>query len=139
TIPSKVISQPYLNVFVEYGRTVEDDVFYFNPDLKPEEDLRGIYSTFSEGTVDWTEQRKGLKKYIETVEDMYTLSVDSTQFKPQFVLAQNSQKQMGFETFLDIREISRGKHELRVARKDHRRDSVYTRTIITIPFWYFPD
>ena len=139
TIPSKVISDPYLNVFVEYGRTIEDDVFYFNPELEPEEDLRGVYSTFSEGTVDWTKQRKGLKKYLETVEDMYTLSVDSTKFKPQFVLAQNAQKQMGFETFLDIREIPRGKHELKVARKDHRRDSVYTRTIITIPFWYYPE
>ena len=138
-IPSKVIDQPYLNVFVEYGSSVEDDVFYFNKKLKPEKDLRGIYSTFSSGTVDWSKRGDGVQKYVNTIEDMYTLSVDSIQYKPSFVLAENKQKQIGFETYLDLKEISRGKHLLKVARKDHRRDSVYTRTIISIPFWYYPD
>ena len=138
SIPAKVIVQPFLNVFIEYGSSVEDDVFYFNEELKPEKDLRGIYSTFSSGTVNWDKRSPGIKKYVNTIEDMYTLSIDSTAFKPSFVLTENTQKQIGFETFLDLKEISRGKHILKVARKDHRKDSVYTRTIVSIPFWYFP-
>ncbi len=146
SIPSKVISTPYLNVFVEYGSSVEDDVFFFNKELEPEEDRRGLYSTFSSGTLDWSEQGKGLKEYLKTLEDMYTLSVDSTEFKPEFVFTENSGKQMGFETFLDLQGVFRGKHTLKVARKDHRKaksdpekDSVYVRTIINIPFWYYPE
>jgi len=139
SIPSKVIRSTFLNVFVVYGRTIEDDVFYFNKELKPEEDHRGVYSIFSSGTVDWSMQSDFLDDYLATIKDMYTLRVDSTVFKPDFVFTQNSRKQMGFETFLDMGKIARGKHLLKVQRNDHRRDSIYLRTIITIPFWYYPD
>jgi hypothetical protein len=137
-IPSKVITKPYLNVFVVYGSSVEDDVFYFNEDLKPEEDKRGIFSAASDGTVSWSQRRKGLKEYLETLEDMYTLTIDSLDFKPEFVYAQNLQKQLGYETFLDLDSIPKGKHVLSVRRKDHNRDSVYLRTIVNIPFWFYP-
>jgi hypothetical protein len=80
-----------------------------------------------------------MSDYLKTIEDMYTLSVDSIAFKPQFVLAQNPQKRLGFETFLDLNTVDRGKHILKVARKDHKKDSVYMRTIINIPFWYYPE
>ena len=135
-IPSKVINDPFLNVFVVYGSSVEDDVFFFNQELKPEEDRRGIHSAFSDGVLSWSE-RRNLKDYITTIEDMYTLSIDSLTFKPEFVFSQNLQKQLGFETFLDLQAVSNGKHVLKVQRKDHRRDSVYIRTIIQIPFWHF--
>ncbi len=135
-IPSKVISDPYLQVFVVYGSTVEDDVFYFNKDLKPEEDRRGIYSAFSDGVVPWSERKKR-SDYIKTLEDMYTISIDSVDFKPAFVISQNARKQIGYETYLDMKEISNGKHSLKVNRKDHQQDSIYQRTIIEIPFWYF--
>ncbi len=138
-IPSKVINDPYLNVFVAYGSSIEDDVFYFNVELKPEEDKRGIFSAFSDGVLPWSERREGLEEYLKTIEDMYTLSIDTIPFKPTFVLTQNLQNQMGFETFLDIRTLQDGKHTLKVARKDHRLDSVYLRTIIRIPFWYYND
>ncbi|MGB5377936.1 hypothetical protein [Muriicola sp.] len=135
-IPSKVISDPFLQVFVVYGSSVEDDVFYFNKNLKPEEDRRGIYSAFSDGVVPWSERKKR-SEYIKTLEDMYTLSIDSVDFKPAFVISQNARKQIGYETYLDMREISNGKHSLKVNRKDHQQDSIYQRTIIEIPFWYF--
>ena len=70
---------------------------------------------------------------------MYTLSVDSIQFKPKFVVTKNFQNQLGFETFVDIRSVPDGKHILKVARKDHDKDSIYMRTIIKIPFWYYPE
>jgi len=135
-IPSKIINTPYLHVFVEYGSSVEDDVFYFNKDLEPDEDLRGIFSVFSDGVLPWSKRGK-LGEYIKTIEDMYTLQVDTVSFKPEFVITENSQKQLGFETFLNIREIEEGKHNLKVLRKDIRRDSVYKRTIVQIPFWYY--
>lgn len=139
SIPSKAIADRFLNVFVVYGSSVEDDVFYFNKDLKPEDDRRGIYTTFSEGRLDWVTRNNKTGDYLKTLEEMYTLSVDSLDFKPDFVLAQNQRKQIGFETFLPLDSVSPGKHVLAVRRKDHEQDSVYTRTVIRIPFWYYPD
>ena len=138
SIESKVISESFLNVFVVYGSSIEDDVFYFNKELEPEEDKRGIYSTFSRGTIRWSKRGDLMGDYLKTIEDMYTLSVDSIPYKPQFVVAQNQQDQLGFETFVDLTKVARGKHILKVARKDHTEDSIYTRTIINIPFWYYP-
>lgn len=139
SIPSRVISDHFLNVFVVYGSNVEDDVFFFNKDLKPEEDKRGVFSVFSDGTTGWTKRTKGLKKYIRTLEEMYLMRIDSLDFKPSFVYALNPKKQMGYKTFIDMENISRGKHILRVRRKDHIRDSVYYINSISIPFWYFPE
>ncbi len=138
-LPSKVITDAYLHVFVVYGSTVEDDVFYFNEDLKPEEDHRGIFSTFSSGTVNFMKLSNGMRSYLSTLEEMYTLTVDSLDFKPQFVFAQNKNDQLGYETYLDMAEVSRGKHVLEVRRKDHRPDTVIVRTVVSIPFWYYPD
>ena len=139
SIPSKVVTDRFLNVFVVYGSSVEDDVFYFNEDLKPKEDRRGVYTTFSEGRLDRVSRSNKMGDYLKTLEEMYTLAVDSLDFKPVFVLAQNRRKQIGFETFLPLDAVPSGKHVLEVRRKDHERDSVYTRTIIRIPFWYYPD
>lgn len=136
SIPSKIIPDPYLNVFVVYGSTVEDDVFYFNEKLKPEEDKRGIHSAFTDGVLSW-EKRGELKEYIKTIEEMYTLSVDSVDFKPQFVFTLNPRKQMGFETYLNMDSIPEGKHILSIKRMDHIRDSSYLRTVIRIPFWHY--
>jgi hypothetical protein len=139
SVPSKVVTDRFLNVFVVYGSSVEDDVFYFNKDLKPKDDRRGIYTTFSEGRLDWVTRNDKTEDYLKTLEEMYTLSVDSLDFKPDFVLAQNRRKQIGFETFLPLDSVSPGKHVLAVRRNDHEQDSVYTRTVIRIPFWYYPE
>ncbi len=138
-LDSKIATDPYLHVFVVFGSSVEDDVFQFNEDLKPEEDKRGIYSLFSEGTVPFWQRNDRMKDYMETLEDMYTLSIDSVDFKPKFVFSTNNRKQLGYETFLDLSEIPKGKHYLDVKRKDMRSDTTYTRRIIRIPFWYYPE
>jgi hypothetical protein len=70
---------------------------------------------------------------------MYTLKIDSIPYKPTFLFVENPQKQIGYETTLDLQGIPRGKHVLNITRKDFRADTVYTRTIIRIPFWYYPD
>ncbi|MGI9547063.1 MAG: hypothetical protein ACR2MM_07495 [Flavobacteriaceae bacterium] len=139
SIPSKIIGTTYLDVFVVYGSSIEDDVFFFNEELEPEEDKRGIFSkVFTEGTIPWDERGKQIGDYMETLEDMYTISIDSTDYKPKFVVTQNRQDQLGLQTILDLTDIHHGKHVLKIGRKDHKEEEIYTRTIITIPFWYYP-
>ena len=139
SIPSRVINSSFLDVFVVYGSSIEDDVFFFNKELEPEKDRRGIFSyVFSEGTIPWNERGQLIGDYMETLEEMYTISIDSIEHKPKFVITQNEQEQLGMQTVLDLKEISPGKRVLRIARKDHRDEEVYTRVIIEIPFWYYP-
>ncbi|WP_340067026.1 hypothetical protein [Ascidiimonas aurantiaca] len=137
SIPSKVITDPFLNVFVLYAKNIEDDVFYFDETLKPEEDHRGIFSVFSSGTVQ--DRYKKLPNYLKTINDMYTFKIDTLHFKPEFVIATNKRKQIGFETFIDMQPVKKGKHVLEIWRKNVRLGEVKERKIVTIPFWYFPD
>ncbi len=140
SIPSKVINTKHLDVFVVYGSSIEDDVFFFNKELEPEEDRRGIFSrVFSEGAIPWQKRGELIGDYMETLEDMYTISIDSLEFKPKFVVTQNQQDQIGLQTVLNLSDVEFGKHVLRIARKDHREEEVYTRVIIEIPFWYQPE
>ena len=140
SIPSKVINTRHLDVFVVYGSSIEDDVFFFNKELEPEEDRRGIFSrVFSEGAIPWQKRGELIGDYMETLEDMYTISIDSLDFKPKFVVTQNQQDQIGLQTVLNLNDVEFGKHVLRIARKDHRGEEVYTRVIIEIPFWYQPE
>ncbi|WP_340202773.1 hypothetical protein [Ascidiimonas sp. W6] len=136
-IPSKVITNPFLNVFIAYGKSIEDDVFYFEKSLEPEEDKRGIFSIFSSGVVKEAENK--LPLYLQTVEEMYTFKIDSLELKGAFIVSRNQRKQIGFETFLDIGNVNKGKHALEIWRKDYRKDSIIQRKIITIPFWYYPE
>ncbi len=139
SIPSKVITDPFLNVFIVYGANIEDDVFYFNEKLKPEEDNRGLYSIFGSGTLDWRKKGKLFKDYLSTLQEMYLLKVDTTSYNFDLVFTENTKGQLGFETVLDIRDLEKGKHVLEIKRKDHRLDSVYFRRIIRIPFWNYSE
>jgi len=139
SIPSKVIVNPFLQVFIVYGAVIEDDVFYFNPELKPEKDRRGIYSAFESGTIRSRNQRQQLKSYLTTLEEMYRLQIDSTDYNFKLIFTQNKKEQEGFETVLDLKDLERGQHVLKVSRKDYLREQEQERTIINIPFWYYPD
>ncbi|MFS4494772.1 hypothetical protein [Maribacter sp. 2308TA10-17] len=140
SIPSKVITDPFLKVFIMYGSAVEDDVFYFYEELKPNEDRRGFESPIKFGSNnDWRSSKKPLKDYLNALQEMYRIKIDSTRFPTELVLTENKKNQKGYETFLDMKDMARGRHLLEVARKTHVKDSVYFRKIVQIPFWYYPE
>ena len=138
SIPAKVITDVFLKVFIEYGSVVEDDVFYFNENLKPEEDGRGLLTPISFNTEEVEKRDELLSEYVVALEEMYRLKIDSIHFKSDFVLAKNKRNQKGYETFLNLKAVLPGKHLLEISRKTHKKDSVYFRKVIEIPFWYYP-
>ncbi len=127
SIPSKVIKESFLNVFIVYGSSIEDDVFYFNKELQPKDDKRGLHTVFSEGIIEMSDSEKitNLKNYLNTIESMYCIKIDSVLYDFSFVSTINKRNQLGFETFLDVKGVNRGKHLLEVSRKDHIEDSIY--------------
>lgn len=141
-IPSKVIETDYLRLFVVYSDNTEDRVFRRNPSLKPEKDRRGIRSTitFSSGMRFW--EIDSIKtEYLKTFNKMHRIMIDSTEIDFEFILGRSHtpEKEQGFETYLNISDLEKGMHLLRVQNDRIKDGDTLYNNIATIPFWYFPN
>ena len=141
-IPSKVINTPYLKVFVPYSENLEDRIFNYNESLRPEEDERGLRSDiqFSNQGISFRKRDSITKSYLKTFNDIYILEIDSLDYDTDFIIGQSVKERIGFETFVDIRDLDDGKHLLKVNRKRIEKEGDTTiRIVARIPFWYFKD
>ncbi|EPR72021.1 hypothetical protein ADIWIN_2860 [Winogradskyella psychrotolerans RS-3] len=137
-INSKVISEPYVKVFIAFDKFIEDEIYQFNPSLKPEEDTRGITSEI--GSMNSGSNDSSLKSdYLKTFNTLYSVEIDSTLYKTDFVLGKTVKKQNGFETYIGIKNIEEGKHMLYVKRRELKESDTISKTEASIPFWYYPD
>ena len=117
-ITSKVITTPYINVFILLDDNLEDNVFNYNPGLKPEEDQRGLKSDIIIiDDINWTKQDSLKKAYIQTVDEMYSIKIDSVRFDSEFILSESKNKFLGFESYINVKNLEEGKHLFNVIRK----------------------
>lgn len=147
SIPSKVISTPYLKIFLKYSEIKEDFIFERNKKLKPEKDLRGIshegVSGFRMGINEEKAQEtidNEFSQYLAAVKGLYTLKIDSLTFDSDFVISKNKKEKVGFETYITIRNLREGKHLLTITgpSKEGKDRETIEKTLVTIPFWFFP-
>ena len=140
-IQSKVITDPYLKVFITYNDAIEDIIFDFNPGLKPEKDIRGLKADIIiKGEVESINRRDSLRRaYLKTFGTIYSLKIDSTEFKSDYIFSKSIKGTLGFETYLSTKTLSEGKHVLQVDRLQFNKGDTTTRRIIKIPFWYYTD
>ena len=139
-ITSKIITTPYLNVFMELTDNVENNVFNFNPGLKPKNDKRGLRSTMVViNETNWSTISKQRGAYIKTLNDVYSVRIDSTDYEGEFILSESKQKDLGFETFVGIKDLEEGKHLLKVIRKRIKKGDTVKHSVCRIPFWHFKD
>ena len=55
----------------------------------------------------------------------------------EFIVGKSKNNKMGFESYLSTKNLSEGKHILKVNRMViDEQDTIY-RNVATIPFWYF--
>tara|TARA_R110001583_G_scaffold123224_1_gene274684 strand:- start:388 stop:855 length:468 start_codon:yes stop_codon:yes gene_type:complete len=137
-INSKVISDPFIKVFIVFDKFIEDEIYLFNPSLKPEEDTRGITSEISSinvGSID----SKLKRDYLDTFNSLYSVEIDSTVYKTNFVLGKTIKKQNGFETYIGIKNLDEGKHMIHVKRKEIKESDTISKIEASIPFWYYPN
>lgn len=150
TIPSKVITTSYLPLKIPFTAFKENAVFKQDSSLTPSNDERGYGFnggkmsipglTFSIGdNKNIVEQ----KKYLNAVNKMYKVVIDSTVMEKEFIYTTNSNDRFQFETFLDISSITNGKHLLRIIgpRGDNElfKKKIKIDTLVTIPFWRFKE
>ncbi|QCX02099.1 hypothetical protein FGM00_18995 [Aggregatimonas sangjinii] len=148
-IPSKVIETDYLKVFLLYSEEMEDFIFEMDEKLKPKEDKRTFYSKFFSEFKRGMDIASGKKEandianYLKITNQLYHLKIDSTDFESNFVVATNSKERIGFETYLNIKDLEAGKKVL-IIEGPVKSDSfepeseTTTKILVTIPFWYFP-
>ena len=140
-IPSKVIQTSYLKVFIPFSNTIEDRMFKVNEGLKPKKDKRGLYTsiiTFGDGLE--AKKRDSLRQaYLSTFNSTYKIFIDSTQYQSNFILGESKTKQLGFESYFNIKNLSEGKHILSYKRMPEDEKDMIPVNIQTIPFWYYKE
>jgi len=141
TIQSKVITASYLKVFMLYTESIEDRVFAFNPTLQPEKDVRGLRNDVIRfgKTIKGSEQDSLRMIYLKTINHIYSIKIDSINYASEFILTENSNQDLGFETYITTDSLDIGKHILTVKGLAIREKDTLTSTVTKIPFWYYKD
>lgn len=139
-INNKVITEPYLKVFILFNDGVEDKIYEFNPELKPKKDDRGVkFEAVVFNEDDYTISETSKKNYLKTFNTMYSVEIDTSSYKTEFILAKTIKNQKGFETFIGIKHLEDGKHTLKVRRQHINKSDTISRLRASIPFWYYPN
>ena len=137
-INSKVISDPYVKVFVVFDSKIEDELYKFNPELKPKEDTRGLTSDIVVINFGNTNDKDLKSDYLNTFNSIYSVQIDSLDYDSEFILAKTIKNQKGFETYIGIKNLKEGKHLIKVKRKKIKKTDTITVDDARIPFWYYP-
>ncbi|MFC4635377.1 hypothetical protein ACFO3O_15820 [Dokdonia ponticola] len=142
TIPSKIIKSSSLPIFIKHRIAIEDVIYKIDSTLIPKNDDRG----YELGSINFQFDLENkdiayakLKKYLEVLKDVVTIKLDSTVVPATYIMTHNRKGQRGYETVLDLKDVSRGVHILEITRKRIRRDSISTIDVARIPFWYYLD
>ncbi len=136
SIPSKIIKENYLKVFILFKKNIEDQIFKKNEALKPKFDQRGI--SFSNIKIQ-TKNHLNELDYLSTFKELYYIQIDSLRFSSDYIITTDKHKRLGFETYLNIRDLNEGKHILRILAPAEDSTQVENDTLVTIPFWHFKD
>lgn len=142
SIPSKVITDPYLKVFIIFNDRVENRLFDYNKHLKPLTDIRGLESEISLTGNGWSRaerrRRDSLRSvYYKTFNEMHSIYIDDQKYPAEFIATTNVNKKLGFETYVNIKNLTEGKHLLKIARLRKRKKDTANFIVVRIPFWNF--
>ncbi|WP_299012285.1 hypothetical protein [uncultured Polaribacter sp.] len=134
-IQSKIVSEPYLNIFIPFRSKIEDVVFEQYPDLKMVEDVRGFGSNFF--TSKYTIADSLQTNYLSAVNNIFKLKIDGKPIKSDFLITETN-TQLGFEHIQLIKNLEEGRHLLTVKslHRDQKTKKTSLKDIVEIPFWY---
>lgn len=68
---------------------------------------------------------------------MYQVYIDTIQYDEKFLIAKNKKNQIGFETYINIKTLSEGKHLFKVKTIVYSKKDTLKVTEVIIPFWHF--
>ncbi len=102
-IPSKVITDNFLKIFMVFDDSVDDYIFNYKPSLKPEKDIRGFSSDMIIiNEMSWNKRDSIRRLYMMTLNEIFTIKIDSVVYNSKFILTESKRKQQGIETYISI-------------------------------------
>lgn len=140
TLQSKLIEKPYLKVFRVFSENVENSMYRYKPSLLPEKDERGFTTDVIKTSVSnfsYRERDSLVKNFLAVFNETHDVFIDSIYYKSDFLITKNKKNQFGFETYINIKNLKEGKHNMILKRKFTNGKDTLKRIEITIPFWYF--
>jgi hypothetical protein len=140
-IQSKVITDPYVKVFVLFTESIENRVYSVNKGLRPEHDKRGLGSDIilSNRFINGRKRDSLKREYLKTFNKIYYTKIDSITYNDEFIFGKMPNDKMGFETYISTKTLEEGKHVLKVNRMSVKKHDTSYYNVATIPFWYFKD
>lgn len=137
-IQSKVVSEPFLNVFIPFRKKIEDFVYLQDSLLKQKEDHRGLKSNFFKFKTKYKNQDSLTTSYLKAFKKAYIVKIDSKELNTDFLITEIN-NQLGFETILPLKNVKEGNHLLTISRfvEVNKTKKIKKETVIEIPFWYY--
>lgn len=137
-IQSKVITNPFLKVFIPFRTKTEDILIEQNLNLKPIKDERGYVSSFFSSTKRDQTKDSLQALYLNAFKKMYSLKIDSLQIQSDYIVTEIN-NQLGFEAIFPIHTIAEGKHLLKISRfvLTKNKKKLENEEVVEIPFWYY--
>lgn len=139
SIPSRLITDSYLPLFIRY-RTIDNDALkMFCPEFKPKKE-GGIKSgNLFSANLDLGNRginEANPEKALECLSDFYSVSIDSIEIESNYYMYRHpNNEERGIATMIDIDTLQRGEHIISINRKWIRRGKLVDYNYETIPFW----
>lgn len=140
-IPSYIIKETFLPVFIAYSPNDNETIKRLNPDIETEIN-EGLNSTINielhnSGLSFTNKKYKKPDKLLKCLLSMYKLYLnDSIIENPKFFFKTTSEKKdKGLFTVLDIKELERGEHHLKIKKVYFDYDQQKQMDFAFIPFW----
>lgn len=137
SLPSKYVSNGFLDVFIKYKENRESAVIEkICPNLKPQREV-GIRSDFIIGFNSAKDDNMSTDSSLICVQSLYQISVDDSLFTNLSARFFRYPKygERGLKTIIDVDYLPRGEHLLKVDFQNISNDSLYWEKLEVVPFW----
>lgn len=141
SIPTQIVKSSFLPLFIRYRVADNEALKKVCPDFQPlkKEGLNSGINIGSEGInlSDPYIEEDSPEKALECFSDFYRVQIDSTMIETDFYFYTNpNEGEIGVQTMLDLKNLPRGKHIIKVTKKRVNRDEeLKDRDYETIVFW----
>lgn len=135
SIPSKYITNDYLELFIKYIAKNDDKVLKLKyPSAIPDEES-GLKTIFSIGQRN--ENATPPDSLLQYVTELYQIYIDDSLYQnlDYYFYTTKQYDEEGLKTIIDLQHEPRGKHVLKIKHLVTNRDSIYFDHFVETPFW----
>ena len=89
--------------------------------------------------LNWGEISQKRADHLQTLNEIYGVRIDTVGIPSQFIMGQNVQEQLAFETSIATKELTEGIHMIYIGQKQINNGATIYSNLRSIPFWFYRD